>query len=108
MTKSDDFLTKVLKAEEEAAAKVAKAKSDKIKNLKKFEDQLVKAKDEKLEIARSQVKDSLKAKQLEARVSYEKQLAEGDREIKTLEKELDLVIEKQEPVAQVYFLNEVL
>jgi len=105
---SQDFLTLLQQAESEVETRVEKAKkkahSALQTYLKKAETQMTST----LEAARSKAKDKVKSRQVAAREGYEAQVAEGKKESQRLEKEVEPKIAKQLPMAQSFFINEIL
>lgn len=108
MTTSDDFLTQVFATEKKAEEKIKKAeekaKNDLVKARRKFMDDRA----TKQSNVREDFHKKLKEKQIEARGIYEKLLQDGEKEVSNLKKESNGQIEKALPVAQMFFLNEVL
>ncbi|MCK5460952.1 hypothetical protein KAI58_03130 [Candidatus Gracilibacteria bacterium] len=108
MTTSDDFLTQVLSTEKQAEEKVKEAEEKSKNSLMKVKRKLMDDQETKQSEAREDFRKKLKEKQVEVRKIYEKLLQDGEKEVSNLKKEADGKIEKALPVAQMFFLNEIL
>lgn len=103
-----DFVTKILAAEEGAQAELVKARKKTQNDLVQYENSLIKHRESALEALREKFRDKLKERQAKAKELYETAIADGEREAAQLKKETESKIDKQLPTAQAYFINELI
>lgn len=105
---SQDFLVQLQQAEKDLETREAKARKKAVSDLQAYEKKAENKKQDTLEAARTKAKDKVKARQVAARARYEERVSEGAKEVRRMEQEIEPKIEKQVPVVQSVFVNEIL
>ncbi len=106
-TNSNDFLAQIQVAEEEAVAKVEKARRKAASDLQTHSKKEGEKTQAALETARVEAKGKLKDRQEVARGRYEGLIKEGEKEASQLKKNIEPKIDKILPQVQTYFVNEI-
>ncbi len=105
---SEDFLTRIQKAESEAQTLIEKALEKKKHELQKEQQKLTEARTKNLEKSRTKAKEKLADKQKEMRGVYDQLVSEGKKESQALEADATKKMDKVQSGAFLFFTNELI
>ncbi len=105
---SDDFLTRIQKAESEAQQLIEKALDKKKNDLGKEQQKLTESRAKNLEKSRIKAKEKLGVKQKEMRGMYDQLVTEGKKESQALELDAEKKMDKVQSGAFLFFTNELI
>lgn len=105
---SSAFLSRIQEAEEQADGLVKKAEKAAEADILKHQTQCEKNREEAKATKREDARGNLKSAQQMARTQYDKEVEAATKEAESLTKSAGSNIEKQIPLAQTYFISELL